>query len=263
MDNNENVVVETTENVVGQATETLVDGASEGRFYTQAELDKLVDEKVDQLLPKKLERAKDKMAREFTNKYEKTERVLKAGLGVDSLDEATNQLEAFYTKKGIKIPEKTYSESDMRYLADKYADEVIEEGYDEVVKEVDKLAKLGDSMTPQQKLIFMKLAESRQEQEDLRDLASIGVGREVLEDSEYIEFTKQLNPTLSTKQKYEMFKKFKPQPKFEQIGSMKSNNSKEAIKDFYTYEESLQFTKADYDKNPRLYEAVCNSMTKW
>lgn len=260
---NENVVVETTENVEEQATETLVDGVSEGKMYTDAEIEKLVNERIDQLMPKKLERAKAKLTREFENKYEKVDRVLKAGLGVETLDEATNQLETFYTKKGIKIPEKSYSESDMKYLADKYADEVIEEGYDEVVKEVDKLAQIGDNMTPQQKLIFMRLAESRQEQEDLKELASIGVGKKELEDSEYKEFTSKLNPNLSAKQKYEMYRQFKPQPKFEQIGSMKSDNRKEAIKDFYTYEESLQFTKADFDKNPKLFEAVEKSMQKW
>lgn len=263
MDNNENVVTEVTENVGEQATEQVVDQVSEGKMYTDAELEQIVNERIDKLMPKKLERAKAKLTRDFENKYEKVDRVLKAGLGVETLDEATDQLEAFYTKKGIKIPEKTYSESDMKYLADKYADEVIEEGYDEVVREVDKLAKLGDSMNPQQKLIFMKLAGVRQEQEDLKELASIGVGKEILEDSEYIEFVKQLNPSLSTKQKYEMFRKFKPQPSYEQIGSMRSNNSKEAIKDFYTYEESQQFTKADFDRNPKLFEAVCKSMTKW
>ena len=263
LDDNENVVTEVTENVGEQATEQVVEQVSEGKMYTDAELERIVNERIDKLMPKKLERAKAKLTRDFENKYEKVDRVLKAGLGVETLDEATDQLEAFYTKKGIKIPEKTYSESDMKYLADKYADEVIEEGYDEVVREVDKLAKLGDDMTPQQKLIFMKLAGVRQEQEDLKELASIGVGKEVLEDNEYKEFVSKLNPSLSTKQKYEMYKQFKPQPKFEQIGSMKSNNSKEAIKDFYTYEESLQFTKADFDKNPKLFEAVEKSMLKW
>lgn len=263
MDNNENVVTEVTENVEEQATEVLVDGGSEGKTYTDAEIEKLVNERVDQLLPKKLERAKSKMEREFTNKYEKTERVLKAGLGVDTLDEATDQLEDFYTKKGVKIPERTHSESDMRYLAERYADEIIEEGYDEIVKEVDKLSKIGDDMTPYQKAMFMKLAGVRQEQEDLKALASIGVGKEILEDSKYKDFTSKLNPNLSTKEKYEMFKKFNPSQEFEQIGSMKSDNSKETIKDFYTYEESLKFTKADYDRDPKLYEAVCKSMLKW
>lgn len=263
LEEDNDLVVETTENVEEQATEELVDEVGEGKMYTDAEIDRLVNEKVDRLLPKKLEKAKAKLTREFENKYEKTERVLKAGLGVDSLDEATDQLEDFYTKKGVKIPEKTYSNSDMEYLAGKYADEIIDEGYDEVVREVDKLARIGDDMTPQQKLIFMKLAESRKEQEDLKELASIGVGKEVFEDSKYQEFAKKLNPNLSAKQKYEMYTQFNPKPKFEQIGSMKTNNSKEAIKDFYTYEESLQFTKADFDKNPKLFEAVEKSMLKW
>lgn len=265
MEDNENVVVETTENVEEQATETLVDGAkaSEGKTYTDAEIQKLVNEKVDELLPRKLERAKDRMKRDFDNEYERLGRVVKAGLGVETVKEATDQLEQFYTAKGKKIPEKSYSESDMKYLANKYADEIIDEGYDEVVKEVDKLAKLGENMTPQQKLIFMKLAESRQEQEDLKELASIGVGKEILEDSEYKEFVSKLNPNLRAKERYEMYKQYKPKPGYEQIGSMKSDNSQEAVKDFYTYEESLKFTKADFDRNPKLFEAVEKSMYKW
>ena len=144
LEDNENVVVETTENVEEQATEQLVNGSkvNGGKTYTDAEIDKLVNDRINELLPKKLERAKTKLKRDFEDKYEKTERVLKAGLGVESLDEATSQLEQFYTRKGIKIPERTQSESDMKYLAERYADEIIEEGYDEVVREVDKLAKI-------------------------------------------------------------------------------------------------------------------------
>lgn len=260
LDNNENVVTEVTENVGEQATEQVVD--SVGKTYTDAELERIVNERIDSLMPKKLERAKAKLKRDFEDKYEKVDRVLKAGLGVESLDEATDQLEAFYTKKGIKIPEKSVSETEMNYLADRYADEIIEDGYEEIVNEVNKLAQIGDDMTPQQKLIFMKLAQTRKEQEDLKELASIGVGKEILEDSKYQEFVSKLNPDLSTKEKYEIYKQFNPKPKFEQIGSMKSDSTRE-IKDFYTYEESLQFTREDLDKNPRLYEVLQQSMLKW
>lgn len=266
MENNENVVLEGTENVEGQATETLVDGAkvSEGKMYTDEEIAKLVNEKVDQLLPKKLERAKSKMERDFGDKYERLERVVKAGLEVDSLEEATDQLEQFYVSKGTKIPERTYSDSDVKYLAERYANEIIEDGYDEVVNEVRKLSSVGlDNMTPYQKAMFMKLSESRKEQEDLKELASIGVGKEELEDSEYKEFARKLSPDLSAKEKYEMFRQFKPKEKFEPIGSMKSASNQQEVKDFYTYEESLKFTKADFDKNPKLYEAVEKSMYKW
>ena len=36
-----------------------------------------------------------------------------------------------------------------------------------------------------------------------------------------------------------------------------------AVKDFYSREEALKFTKEDSDKNPELFNAVCNSMPKW
>ena len=119
MEDNENVVLEGTENVVEQATEELVDGAkvtteAEGadeKLYTQADIDRLVNEKVDELLPRKLERAKSKMQREYMEKYGRTETVLKAGLGVENLEQATNKLADFYKSKGIAIPDQnTYSE---------------------------------------------------------------------------------------------------------------------------------------------------------
>ena len=48
------------------------------------------------------------------------------------------------------------------------------------------------------------------------------------------------------------------------MGSMKSSTAKETgVKDFYTVEEARRFTKADYDKNPELFQAVQRSMTKW
>ena len=35
------------------------------------------------------------------------------------------------------------------------------------------------------------------------------------------------------------------------------------VKDFYTRDEALQFTKADFDKDPALFKAVQDSMLKW
>ena len=45
---------------------------------------------------------------------------------------------------------------------------------------------------------------------------------------------------------------------------MKTNAvSSNEVKDFYTYEEASRFTKEDLDKNPKLYKAIENSMSKW
>lgn len=274
MDNNENVVVETTENVDVQATEELVDGAKatteaegvEEKLYTQADIDRLVNEKVDELLPRKLERAKSKLQREYQERYGRTETVLNAGLGTTNIDDATKKLSDFYKAKGIVIPdEPRYSEADLRVLANAEANEIINSSYEDLVEEVDRLADKGiDKMTAREKLVFTKLAEERQRQESVRDLAAIGVKPEALNDSEYLEFANKLNPSLSAKEKYEMYLKIKPKPKVETIGSMKGATSKDnGVKDFYTYEESLKFTKADFDRNPELYKAVEKSMQKW
>ena len=200
MEDNENVVLEGTENVVEQSTEELVDGVSGDntgdnageKLYTQADIDRLVDAKVDELLPRKLERAKSKMQREYMEKYGRTETVLKAGLGVESIEQATDKLAEFYTSKGINIPpENTYSEQDLAILANAEANDIINSGYEDLVEEVDRLADKGiDNMTAREKLVFTKLAEERQKQESIKELAQIGVKPEALQDSEYIKFAK-------------------------------------------------------------------------
>ena len=280
LDNNENVVVETTENVGEQATEKLVDGSKvttednvvnnddkgAEKLYSQADLDRMINERVDELLPRKLERAKAKLTREYEDKYSRVETVLNAGLGTNNLDEATNKLADFYKQKGIRIPDQPkYSERDLGLLANAEADEIIKLGFDEIVEEVDRLAEKGvDRMTPREKLVFTRLAEVRQKQESINELAKIGVKEEALDDSDFKEFANKLNPELSPKEQYELYLKFKPKPKVEPIGSMKGAMSKDnGVKDFYTYEESLQFTKADFDKNPELFKAVEKSMQKW
>jgi len=272
--NNENVVLEGTENVGEQATEQLVDGSkvtteAEGadeKLYSQADLDRMINERVDELLPRKLERAKAKLTREYEDKYSRVETVLNAGLGTNNLDEATNKLADFYKQKGINIPDQPkYTERDLGLLANAEADEIIKLGFDEIVEETDRLAEKGiDRMTEREKLVFTRLAEVRQKQESIKELAKLGVKEEALDDSDFKEFANKLNPELSPKEKYELYLKIKPKPKVEPIGSMKGATSKDnGVKDFYTYEESLQFTKADFDRNPELFKAVEKSMQKW
>lgn len=274
MEDNENVVLEGTENVGEQATEQLVDGSSvaetteqvEEKLYSQADLDKLVNERVDELLPRKLERAKAKLNREYEDKYSRVETVLNAGLGTNDLAEATNKLADFYKQKGINIPEQPkYSERDVELLARAEADDIISSGFDEVVEEVDRLADIGvANMTSREKATFQRLAEYRRNEEARKELAKIGVGDKVLQDNDFIEFSNKLNPSLSVKEKYELYSQVKPKPKVETMGSMKNNTNKDSgVKDFYTRDEALKFTKADFDKNPALFKAVEQSMSKW
>lgn len=279
MEDNKELVEETTENVEEQATEELVDGAkvteevTEGENSNQEVTDEQPStEKVEKTyskeelsdrIDKAVRRREAKLRREYEEKYGRLETVLSAGMQTNDISEITNQFEDFYTKKGIAIPQQpNYSESDLRILANAEAEDIISSGYDDIVEEVDRLADKGvDKMTPREKIVFQRLASERQKQESEKELASIGVGKEALEDSEFKEFAKKLNPDLSIKDQYELYSKFKPKPKVEQIGSMK-NNTPSKTKDYYTPDEVDRLTKEQL-RDPKVMEAVDNSMKIW
>ena len=279
MEDNENVVTEVTENVDELATEKLVDGSidtieSEGneevptqeeKIYTQADIDRLVDEKVNELLPKKIERAKSKLERQYQEKINRTETVLNAGMGTSSMEEATERLAQFYEDRGVQIPnnQNSYSEHDLTLLANAEAQEIINYGFDEIVEETDRLAQKGaNNMTSRERKVFQRLAEERMRQENLQELAKIGVKADVLENKDFQDFQNKLNPNLSVKEKYEMYTKLNPKPKVEPIGSMKSVTAKDNFKEFYTPEEARKLTMKDLD-DPRIMQAVEKSMQMW
>ncbi len=268
---NKEPVTEVTENVDGQTTEEIVEGVTETveapKTYTEEEL----NAKVDELLAKKIARKEAKIRKEYETKYspyKEAETVLNAGLGTSSITEATNNLREFYTKKGINIPtfsEPSYNENDMKVLANAEAKSIIELGFDEVVEEVDRLAELGlENMTPREKLVFSQLADYRKSEQDKKELAKIGVSEEALQDKDFIAFAEKLNPTMSIKDKYETYTKYRPKPEVVTMGSMKNATSNDSgVKDFYSRDEALKFTKKDFDNNPALFKAVEQSMAKW
>lgn len=271
----ENDVVETTENVEEQATEELVEGAEvtteqSEKTYTEADVEKIVNEKINKLLPSKIERARAKMERENAekmSKYERMEDILKAGLQTSNTDETISRLTDFYSKQGVEIPQEkaSYSERDIKTLADGDAKEVIDAGFDEIVAETNRLAqKNPNDMTLREKLTFQTLAEERKRQESIKELNKIGVGIEELDNKEYRDFAEKLNPNLSEKDKYEMYLKFKPKKKVEPIRSMKGNDSsKEELKDFYTFEEASKFTRKQLRENPELLDIIQKSASQW
>jgi hypothetical protein len=268
MENNNELVTDVTENVeqtteeIVESVETTEEVVETPKTYTEDEL----NARVDELLAKKIARKEARIRKEYDKKYGRLESVLKAGTGEESIDDITNTFTNFYAKKGIEIPsEPTYSDNDMKVLANAEADSIISLGYEDVVEEVDRLAELGvDNMTPREKLVFTKLAEYRKSEQDRKELAKIGVSAKALEDKDFIEFADKLNPSMSMKDKYEMYDKYRPKPKVETMGSMKNTtNNDSGVKDFYTRDEALKFTKKDFDKNPALYKAVEQSMLKW
>lgn len=259
---NENLVTDevtekvetTTEETQGQVTEEVKEPE---KIYSEKDL----NDKIDKLLPNKLKRIENKVRREYEKKYGNVENVLKAGLGVKTIEEATSQLNDFYTKKGISIPQTpTYSERDTLVLANAEADEIIASGFDEVIEEVDRLADIGvDNMSAREKEVFKKLAEYRQKTERQKELAKIGVKEDFYENKEFKDFASKFNANTPIKDIYDLYIQTQPKQKFEQVGSMK-NPQADKVKDYYSPEEIERLSLDDLN-DPEVWNAVRKSMT--
>ena len=252
IENNENLVTEQVTENVEQTTEQTP------KMYTQEELNDIVG--------KRIARNEKKIRKEYDRKYGGLEEVLRAGTGKENVEEMTDTFRQFYEKKGIKIPQKpSYSDSDIAVLAKAEADDIIRSGYEDVVEEVDRLTAIGyANMTAREKAVFKALAEHRQSAERGRELAKLGVTEDVYNGKEFTDFASKFNSSTPIADIYDIYSKTKPKKEIQTMGSMKSTETQDnGVKDYYSYEEAKKFSKADFDKNPKLYDAVVKSMTKW
>ena len=255
----ENLVAEQVTENVEQTTE------QSPKTYTQEEFDSAVNSKVDEVLGKKIARKEAKIRKEYERQYGNLMNTLKAGTGKDSVEEINDTFEKFYTGKGIRIEKPNYSARDIEILARAEADEIIRGGFEDVVEEVDRLSALGvNGMTAKEKAAFKILAEYRQSAERGKELSQIGVTEDVYNSKEFQDFAGKFNSNTPIKDIYEIYAKTQPKKEIRTMGSMKSNPATDTgVKEFYSVEEARKFSKADYDKNPALWEAVQRSMLKW
>ena len=251
MENNENFVAEAATENVEQTTEQTP------KTYTQ--------EEVDAIVGKRIARNEAKIRKEYDRKYSGLTDVLKAGTGKETVEEMTDPFQKFYASKGVKMPQKPeYSAKDIERLAKAEADEYIAAGFDDVVDEVDRLAAIGaENMTAREKAVFKVLATHRQNAERVQELADMGVPEDVYNSAEFQTLAKKFNSDVSMADIYDVYKLKHPTEKPKTMGSMKSTTVDNGLKEYYSYEEAMKFTKADFDKNPALFKRVQESMTKW
>ena len=253
MEENKNLVVEEiTENAEHTAEQTAP------KMFTQDE--------VNEIVGKAKARAKAKAEKDYQRKYGELESVLKAGTGKESVEEVTDTFRNFYVAKGIKMPEKPkYSDKDIEVLAKAEADEIIRNGFEDVVEEADRLNEIGAAnMTAREKALFVKLTDHIKTTETSRELAAIGITEDVANSAEFKAFASKFNPNTPIRDVYDIYAKTLPKKDIKPMGSVKNSiGDNGGVKEFYTVEEAKRFKKADYDKNPALYEAVQRSMQKW
>lgn len=254
-----------TENVE-QTTEQTPRTYTEEEF--EAELNARVNKKLDEVLPGKIARRENKIRKEYERKYGEFESVIRTGTGKqnESIEEITGGLRQFYGKKGVKFPEQpNYSDQDIAVLAKADAEDIIRGGYDEVVEEVERLAKVGvANMTQREKAVFKTLAEHRIAAERGIELSKIGVTEDVYNSKEFTDFAGQFTSNVPITKVYEIYKSTQPKKNIKPMGSMKATAPEDnGVKDFYTFEEASKFTKKDFDNNPALFQKVQESMRKW
>lgn len=260
MDNIEQNVMDITENVETTTEQTAgqVEQVESPKLYTQ--------EEVDEIVGRRIARNTAKIHKEYNKKYGQLENVLRAGTGKENVEEMTDTFKKFYESKGITIPsEPTYSDRDIEVLARAEAEDIIKAGFEDVVEEVDRLADIGlANMSQKEKAVFKTLAEYRRTTEQGKELSKIGVTEDVYNSKEFKDFASKFSSNTTMTEIYEIYNKMQPKKDIQPMGSMRSNTVKDTgVKDFYTRDEALQFTKADFDKNPELFKAVERSMYKW
>lgn len=279
----EEPVTEVTENTDGQTVEEIDGGIEltdtapkeeekEVKKYAEEDLEKIVNDRINAMLPKKIEREKRKLEREYREellKYKEAESILSAGLGTKDIVESNKKMREFYKEQGVDIPayqKPTYSKEEEEILAKAEADKIIELGYDEMKEEANRLATIGyDNMSNREKSLFTNLTNRLETENKKIELAKLGVKEDLFSNDEFKNFASKFNKNTPIKEVYEMYAKiYQPKPKVEQIGSLKNNdNTSNEVKDYYSPEEASKFTRKDYDKNPKLLEAVEKSMPIW
>lgn len=263
MNENESLAMENIAENVEETTEQTTEQVEQPeKLYTEEDFNK----KLDEVLGKKIARNTAKIRKEYEKKYGELESVLKAGTGKEDVAEMTDTFKKFYESKGIQIPkEPTYSDRDIEVLAKAEANDIIKSGLDDVIEEVDRLADIGlNNMSAREKAVFKELAEYRKTAEQGKELSKLGVGEDVYNSKEFKDFASKFSSNTSITEIFEIYNKMQPKKEVRTAGSMKNATQTDTgVKDFYTRDEALQFTKKDFDRNPALFKAVEQSMLRW
>lgn len=273
-----------TENVETQTTEEMVDKGIELTDTSNSHEEQLETKEVKQTLREILKsnpeyqeefsemmKARlDRKDREFQkelSKYKDTENVLKSTLGANNTEEVNKKLREYYEAEGIKLPEvykPGLSSREIEVLAKADAQDFINEGYDSMLNEANRLAsKEYKNLNERERIIFNTLAEALTEENTKRDLLKIGAKEELLSNKDFIDFKSKFNSKTPIGDIYNLFLKTQDsKSKPAAIGSMKDTTAQKETKDFYSPKDVENLTDDEWAK-PGVWEKALASIKKW
>lgn len=278
--NNELVLEESVPETLEENEEQVQTDTSEGEEQVQEEpskedIERQIEERASKLMEERVEErlVRDRAKRERIQnkemaKYKQLENIIKAGLGVDSLDEAISKSSEFYQANGVVIPEyKSLSDKDEEILAKAYAEEIVSTGdYGEMEYEANRIANIpADKRSAKENIMFNILCQELVENNNRKILQAKGYDVKILENPEFKEFKTKLNYNIPVVEAIEMFKKINTKDKHEKpysVGSAKNVVKGKEIKEYYTPEDFDKLSMEDL-KNPKIMEAVDKSRVNW
>lgn len=232
-ENLEEVNISTSED--GEQNQETVDMTETNQ---EDDIQKQIEERANKLFEEKVEErlVRDRINRERKQnkelaKYKQLESVIKAGLGVDNLDDAISQSSNYYRELGITIPEykEAHSERDEKILAKADAQEIIDLGMSEMEAEANRIASIPqEKRSVREQTMFNTLCEKIVEQRQVNELKEKGIKTEILEDKNFKEFKSKFAFNTPISDIYEMYSKLntKPVEKPASAGSAKNEVGK-------------------------------------
>ena len=269
-DNTDDNVEETNED---NNTQDEDDGESEEQQQEeQAQTTESNQEIINRTINKVVARER-RRAEENLQPYDELAHILKQGLGEDeniSISDLISKTKNFYEENGQHINNYVPKENkhDMEVLAKADAKDIIDAGAAELTSEYERL-KNKSNLSTRESILFNELQNELAIRGAEMTLEKSGKDKNVLRNSEFVDFASKYRPDISILDIYDDYvkmtkkaeeKKERPLP----AGSMKSNNNeKNRIKSFYTPDEVDKFTQKELLDNPKLLEAINKSMEKW
>ena len=255
----ENVETQTTEeNVEGiELTDTADDAESNAETAENnaeeetKEVKMFTQDEVNEIVKSRLARKERDYQKELS-KFRDTDNVLRTTLNLKEGDDTNTKLREYYESEGIKLPEPIkagLSSKDTERLGLGDAEDIIAEGYDAMVEEAERLAKIGyKNLNEREQVTFTKLAETLTNEKNKKELLKLGAKEDLLKDDDFNKFRKQFNSNVSIKDIYELYMSKQPKQKVENPGSMKNVKSAQP-KTIFTDEDIAKMTDEELDAN--------------
>ena len=257
-----------------QDDEQVQETTQEVETPSQEDIERMIEERANKKTEEQIEQRliRDRISRERKQnkelaKYRQLENVIKAGLGVDNLDDAISKTSEFYKEQGVNIPEfkDLYSERDEKILAKADAQEIIDLGKEEMEAEANRIASITEAKRSlREKTIFNTLCQELISLRDVDELKSKGYKTDILQTKEFSDFRNQFNVNTPISKIVEMYNKMNgqvvEQPR--SPGSAKSTTTVKQIKDYYSPEDFDKLTDEDL-RNPKIMEIVDKSRLQW